>query len=206
MKVLLLAKNFHDGDEVSEHLKALSEYLVDEGHEATILSFDDGKSYSVSEGVDVDRVSMYYEGDSLYSWVMMLNNELKKKAREYINREDVELVHAHDWAAVPTATAVKQRFEVPVVFTLHSTENERGFESSNAEVISELEWKGAYQAEKLFVNRKTTYESVKHDLDVPETKITKLNPLNHGWQEKVVEEYGKMIDKNKKQEKVEVES
>lgn len=194
MKILMLTRKFVDGDEVSEYVKKLAETLVSEGHEAFILAFDDGGYYSVDERVEVERVPLHYEGDSLYSWSMMLNNEMKEKAREYLEEDDFDIIHANDWVTVPGATAIKKQFERPFVLTMHSTENERGFNDPNSEVISEMEWRGCYNADKIFVNSKSTYDSSIHDLDVPDDKIELLNPLNAEWSRSVLKNYENLLN------------
>lgn len=194
MKILFLTRRFVDGDDISEYVKALAEHAVGEGHEAAILAFDDGEYYSVDDRVEVKRVPLHYEGDSLYSWSMMLNNEMKEKAREYLGEKDFDIVHAHDWVTVPGATAIRKYFERPMTLTLHSTENERGFSDPNSEVISELEWKGCHQADRVLVNSEDTYNSVVHDLDIPEDKISILNPLSDGWQESVLKIYKELLN------------
>lgn len=197
MKALFLARKFEDGDSVSEYIKSLAEYLVEKNHQATIIAFDNDQNYSVDERVNVERVSMFYEGDSLYSWAMMLNNELKKKAREYINQENVDIIHANDWMTVPAATAIKQKYETKMMLTIHSTENERGFNDPNSQVISELEWKGSTHSEKIFVNTQDTYNSVSHDLDISENKVEKINPLTENWQPRILEHYKEMENEEK---------
>jgi len=199
MKILFLARKFEDGDDVSEHIKSLAEYIVEKGHQATIIAFDNGQSFSIDERVDVERVSLFYEGDSLYSWAMMLNNELKKEIREYINQESIDIIHANDWMTVPAATAIKQKYETKMMLTIHSTENERGFNDSNSQVISELEWKGANRAEKIFVNTQDTYNSVNHDLDILENKIEKVNPLKENWQSQILANYEDTMQEKIKQ-------
>lgn len=194
MKVLFLTRKFVDGDDISEYVKSLAETLVNEGHEAFVLAFDDGEYYSVDERVEVERVPLHYEGDSLYSWSMMLNNEMKEKGRELFDERDFEIIHANDWLTVPGATAIKKYSERPFVLTLHSTENERGFNDPNSEVISELEWKGGYKAEKILVNRQSTYDSAVYDLDVPEEKIEVLNPLSGDWHSSALKIYENLLN------------
>lgn len=197
MKILFLTRKFVDGDDISEYVKALAEKLVEEGHEAFVLAFDDGEYYSVDERVEVERVPLHFEGDSLYSWSMMLNNEMKEKGREYFEEEDFDIIHANEWMTVPGATAIQKYAEKPFTLTLHSTENERGFSDPNSEVISELEWKGGYNADKVFVNKQSTYDSANYDLGIPEEKLETLNPLTEGWRSSVLKIYENLLNLNK---------
>lgn len=193
MKILFLTRRFIDGDDVSEYVKALAEKATDKGHKAVILAFDDNENYTVDSQVKVERVPLHYEGDSLYSWSMMLNNEMKERARKYLDKEDFDIVHANDWLTVPGATAVGKHFEKPIVLTVHSTENQRGFDDPHSEVISEMEWKGCKEADKILVNSEDTYNSLKHDLDVQDCKIQVLNPLASNWQDSVLNTYEDLL-------------
>ena len=100
MKVLMLSKEFHDGEGVSQYCKNLAEYLVEKGHEATIVSFDDKADYHVDQRVKVQKVPLLFEGDNIYSWAMMMNNELKNRAREIVETEDYDLIHCNDWSTI----------------------------------------------------------------------------------------------------------
>lgn len=193
MKVMFLTRKFEDGDDISEYVKSLAEALVDRGHEAAVIAFDDGSHYSVDERVEVIRTNLHYEGDSLYSWSMMLNNEMKEKARELLEDKEFDIIHANDWTTVPGATAMKEYLDRTMVLTVHSTENERGFSDPNSPVISEMEWKGCKSADKIIVNSEDTLNSVKFDLDVPEEKTYLKDPLSEDWSESVLKIYEDLL-------------
>lgn len=190
----MLSKDFRDGEDVSEYTKNLAEYLVSEGHEATIISFDDGSYYSVSEKVRVERFPLHFEGDNLYNWSMMMNNEMKGRVTELMEDKEFDLIHANDWTTVPGGVALSKHREIPLVLTLHSTENERGFNGEQSEAISEMEWQGVYEADKVFVNRDETRNSVIFDLDAPDDKIEMIDPFDHEWQQRVLNNYRELVN------------
>lgn len=198
MKVLLLSKDFRDGEGISEYVKRISEHLVGNGHEATIVSFDDGSYYSVDEDVDVHRVPVHFDGNNIYNWSMVLNNELKRQARELIDEKDFDLVHANDWTTIPGGVAVAKHIEVPLIATIHSTENERGFEGKHAEMISELEWQGCYESDRVLATNSGTADSLRFDLDVPDEKLEVIDPYEPEWPERVLRQYSKMVKHTKK--------
>ena len=200
MNILLLSKEFHDGEAVSEYTKNIAEYLVDQDHEATIISFDDGSYYSVSDEVEVERFPLHFEGDNLYNWSMMMNNEMKGRVTELMEDEEFDLIHANDWTTVPGGVALSKYNELPLVLTLHSTENERGFGGEESGVISELEWQGVYEAHKVLVNKGETRNSALFDLDAPENKLEMIDPLGEKWQKTVLNNYRKLLD-NKREVK-----
>lgn len=194
MNILILSKDFRDGEDVSEYTKNLAEYLVSEGHEATIISFDDGSYYSVSEKVRVETFPLHFEGDNLYNWSMMMNNEMKGRVTELMEDKEFDLIHANDWTTVPGGVALSKHREIPLVLTLHSTENERGFNGEQSEAISEMEWQGVYEADKVFVNSDETRNSVIFDLDAPDDKIEMIDPFDHEWQQRLLNNYRELVN------------
>lgn len=197
MKVLILSKEFRDGEGVSEYCKNISEYLVEQGHDVTILSFDDGSYYSIRDEVNVERVPVPFEGDNIYNWSMILNNELKRQAA--MQGEDFfDLVHANDWTTVPGAVTLAKHFDKPFVLTLHSTENERGFQGDHSDVISELEWQGVYEADRILTTNEDTKNSVLFDLESPDDKVEVIDPYAENWRQRVLKNYQKLIKQREK--------
>jgi hypothetical protein len=125
---------------------------------------------------------------------MMMNNEMKGVVTSLMEDEEFDIIHSNDWTTVPGGVAVSKHAEIPLVLTLHSTENERGFGGEESEVISELEWQGVYEAEKVFVNRDDTRNSALFDLDTPEEKLQMVEPLSGGWQQTVLNKYRELLD------------
>lgn len=200
MNIVLLSKQFRDGESVSEYTKNIAEYLVDEGHDITVISFDDGSYYSIDDRVSVERFPLHFDGDNIYNWSMMMNNEMKGRVKELMGEEEFDVIHANDWTTIPGGVSLSKHTEVPLALTLHSTENERGFGGEHSEVISELEWQGAYEADRVFVNKEDTKNSVLFDLDTPEEKLELIDPLSEGWQKRVLNKYRELV-KHKKEVK-----
>lgn len=200
MNILLLSKQLKDGDAISEYVKNIAQELVDQGHEATIISFDDGSYYSLDERVEVVRFPLHFDGGNLYNWSMMMNNEMKGKVIELLEDRYFDLIHANDWTTVPGAVAISKHTEKPMAITLHSTENERGFGGKHSEMISELEWQGVYESDHVMVTKEDTKNSVLFDLDAPEDKISLIDPFTDRWREKILSKYRELV-KQKKQVK-----
>ncbi|MFB6208728.1 MAG: glycosyltransferase family 4 protein [Candidatus Nanohaloarchaea archaeon] len=192
MEAIYLTQRFEMGEASSEHAKDLAEMVVERGGDAAIVSFDDGSYYEVDERVEVRRVDLPFDGDNLYSWSMMMNNELKRQARELF--DDPELIHAVDWTAIPGGVALAKHFGAKLAITFQSTENERGFEGEHAEIISELEWDGAFEADILFATNQDTKNSLLFDLDVPGEKLEVVDPFESGWREDVYKKYSEIIE------------
>ncbi len=197
MRVALLSKNFTDGEGVSEYVKNIAEHLVEKGHEAVIVAFEDGTWYSIDDRVDVNRVPIDFEGNNIYNWSMMMNNEIKRQVMELEEEGEFDLIHVNDWTTVPGGVALAKAAEKPLVLTLHSTENERGFGGDHAGMISELEWQGVFESQKVLVTKQETRDSVAFDLDVPEEKIELADPYMEGWLDTVLKTYREVIKHGK---------
>ncbi len=198
MKVVLLSQQFRDGEGVSEYCKNIAEHLVENGHDVSIVAFEDGSYYSIDERVDVHRVPLNFSGDNIYNWAMMLNNEIKGRVSDMMEGSEVDLIHVNDWVTVPGGVTLSKHLETPLVVTIHSTENERGFEGDHAGLISELEWKGGFAADKVLATKHDTRNSLLFDLDIPEEKLEVIDPYEEGWEQRVLRNYEELV-KHKKE-------
>ena len=197
MKVLFLTHHFGEGEAATEYIKTITHELVEKGHEAAVVAFDDGAYYSVDDRVEVQRAGIPFEGDNIYNWSMMMNNELKKEAHEVFGDEEPDVIHSVDWTAVPGGVALSRYLDVPLVVTFQSTENERGFEGDHAGVISELEWQGSFEADKVIATGEDTKNSLLFDLDVPDDKIEVIDPFDDEWQKRVLKSYRETLKQRK---------
>jgi glycosyltransferase involved in cell wall biosynthesis len=189
-KVLLLGREFARGESVSEYLKSLSFFLSGKGIEVHIVCFSSYPSEEkLSEGVHLHRVPFMMHGDSLFNWSMLMNNELKRRSREIFEGMGFDIIHANDWATSASAISLAKFTDKPLIVTIHSTEKERGFGEKHSSLISDMEWWLTYEAGCVLSNNERTYNSLRHDLQLPEEKIRLVNPLQEGWQTKVLEIY-----------------
>ncbi|MFB6144910.1 MAG: glycosyltransferase [Candidatus Nanohaloarchaea archaeon] len=200
MKAVLLSRMFQEGEAATEYFKSIASSLVDNGHEVHVIAFDDRSYYSVREEVNVHRVDLPFEGDNIYNWSMMMNNELKRGAREVFDKEDPDIIHAIDWTAAPAGVVLSKTFDVPLVMTYQSTENIRGFEGDHAPMISELEWQGAFEADIVIATNDDVKNSLLFDLDVPEEKLRVIDPYADRWPENVLNSYKELVKQEKEAE------
>ncbi|MFB6215593.1 MAG: glycosyltransferase family 4 protein [Candidatus Aenigmatarchaeota archaeon] len=200
MNIVLLSRMFQEGEAATEYFKAIASRLIEEGNEVHVVAFDDRSYYSVNEEVNVHRVELPFEGDNIYNWSMMMNNELKRKAREIFEEEDLDIVHAIDWTAAPAGVVLSKAFDIPLVMTFQSTENIRGFKGEHAPMISELEWQGAFEAEKVIATSDDVKNSLLFDLDVPGEKLEVIDPFRDGWPQNVLNSYRELVKQEKEAE------
>lgn len=191
--VLILSKQIKDGEPVSEYVKSLASYLVEEGLEVSIVSFDDGSYFSLDDRINVYRFPLHFEGSNIFNWSMMMNNEIKGQVIDNIDTDSIDIIHANDWTTAPAGVSLSKHLERPLFFTVHSTEQERGFGTEQSQVISELEWQAVYESDKVFANNQDTRDSLVFDLDAPEDKIDVISPLEEGWESRVLKTYRELV-------------
>lgn len=189
MNVVSLTRKFEDGEGVSEYVKNISEFINDKGHSSTVVTFDDGAPYTISEDIDVSRMRMPFDGDNIFNWAMMFNKEVEGFVSTGMNSRDVDIIHANDWATVPAGITASRHLEIPLVVTIHSTENERGFEGEHASMISELEYKAVQEADAVLATNEGTKNSLLFDLDVSDEKLHVVDPYTDEWTEKILSIY-----------------
>ncbi len=198
MKVLYLVQRLEDGEGSTEYIKSISGYMAEEGSDVKVVAFDDGSHYSIDERIGVERVELPFEGDNVYNWSMMMNNELKKEARDMFEGEKPDVIHAVDWTSIPGGVALSKYFDIPLVLTFQSTETERGFGEEYSGLISELEWQGAFEATKVLATGEDTKNSLLFDFDVPEEKIEVVDPFSDDWEERVFKNYAQLVKQKEK--------
>lgn len=157
---------------IAAHCEDLATTLADQGHEPVVVTYGPEEETEYRDGVEVHRVPSTDSATDTISWAMKLGHEIEKKAIELEKQEGFDLVHAHDWMAVPGATGIKNTLDIPMVFTVHSTQQGRdGIESEYQKTIHDLEWYGTYQASQVITVGREFSEEVKHTYEVPEQKI-----------------------------------
>jgi 1,4-alpha-glucan branching enzyme len=199
-KVLVLSRELTENEGVSEYVKSLSAFLAEKGIEVHVVCF--GNSFpeeDIGERIHVHRVPFIIHGDSLFNWSMLMNNELKRRAREIFEGIGFDVIHGNDWITSTAAISIAKFTEKPLVVTIHSTEKERGFGVKHSGMISEMEWMVAYEAGRVLANNWTTHSLLRSDFQIPEEKIRLIDPLKHGWQSEVLGIYEKIEKTNVRQ-------
>jgi glycosyltransferase involved in cell wall biosynthesis len=173
---------------IARHVQELSEALAAQGVEMHVLTaaHPDAPSEAVENGVHLYRVGVPFAppaGD-LLNQVYALNAAIEARAEQLlnewgivegraVNRRRPVLLHAHDWLVEPAARALKHRFKLPLIATIHATEHGRhgGIYSDLSRVISHHEWQLCYEAWRVIVCSHFMREEVHRVLSVPWDKL-----------------------------------
>ncbi len=105
--------------------------------------------------------------DSLIATVKRYNSYISKTAQK------PDIIHVHDWLGIEAGIALKERFSIPLVLTVHSLEYMRSADdSSNSEgIIDNIEKKGMDKADIIITVSDFMKEKIIMKYDVDEKKI-----------------------------------
>ncbi len=191
-RVLMFSREFNRGEYVSDYCRNIAGFLSKKGIEPHLICFDIRDGEEVVDGMHVHKVSFMLHGESLFNWAMLMNNELKRRARELFETTGFDLIHANDWTTAPAAMSISKFTGKPLVLTIHSTEHERGFSTKHSGIISSVEWLGTYEATTVVATNRNTYSSLLKNFSVPQNKLTLIETSAQNWEPRLLELYGRL--------------
>src|SRR5882724_12852483 len=115
---------------LARHVRKLSEALVERDTEVHVLTRggEESPSEEVLAGVHVHRVmepTRPAELNEFVAWVERMNSDMLAAGVELGDRYDFDLVHGHDWLVANACDHLANRFDTPLVMTIHATEHGR---------------------------------------------------------------------------------
>ncbi len=149
---------------IARHCFGLTRALAKAGHEVSVvtLEFPGALEYEEMDGVKLFRVPIALGHPNFLTWVLLFNHFIEKQVAELCREEKPDIIHAHDWVVSPSAISLKLSLNVPLVFTIHSTEMGRaqGLRNPDSFTINGFEWWATYEACKVIV----TTEAMKREV------------------------------------------
>jgi glycogen(starch) synthase len=168
---------------IARHVQELSEALAQLGMEVHVVTAAHPKApaEAVENGVVLHRVGVPFTPSpaTLLEQVYALNAAIESRAAPLLSewlrsgKRRPILIHAHDWLVEPAARALKHRFKLPLLATLHATEHGRhgGLHTDLSRTISHHEWQLGYEAWRVIVCSHFMRDEVHHILSVPYDKM-----------------------------------
>lgn len=160
MHVLQIAWEYppHIVGGLGRHVAELLPALASQGLQVVVVTprLRDGLHEEQLDGVTVRRVDVPESPWSDYpSFVAQTSQALQDAAIDLQARQGrFDLIHAHDWLATEPAVALKHRWKIPLLATIHATERGRGrggLHGQAAQRINDLEWRLTYEAWRVIV-------------------------------------------------------
>jgi len=193
-RVLLLTWEYPPrrvGD-ISDYCFALVHGLKEEVH-FEIITFDDWRVGSEErDGIIVHSVSNSQKANlSTLDWVLNLNIDLARRASELMHIKKFDLIHANEWLTAPAAISLKKAFNIPLVLSIYSLEDERSPHVSNNYVnaIKQIEWLGCFNADRIITKNLSTRDSILQFYQAPMDKTSAIPPFVEGWTNAVLDRY-----------------
>lgn len=180
MKILMLTWEYPPRvvGGISKVVYDLSHRLIKDGHQVTVVTYRDGDTsyYEDDEGINVYRVDNYMiHPNNFIDWIMQLNFNMVAKASELMNKfGKFDVIHAHDWLVSYAAKSLKEAYDVPMVATIHATENGRnsGIHDETQRYINDSEWQLTYEASEVIVNSNYMKNEIQRIFGLPYDKIS----------------------------------
>ncbi len=177
MKILALTWEFPPRivGGIARHVGELYPELVARGHTVHLITvqFGDMPLQEVVEGIQVHRVTVGQSHDFL-DWVGQMNQMIGSYGGDLIRTiGPFDLVHAHDWLVADSAIALKNRFKLPLVATIHATEHgrNRGIHNDIHRHVHDHEMALSHEAWRVIVCTNYMREELQTTLSTPTNKI-----------------------------------
>jgi len=175
---------------ISPHVYDLSQQLSAKGVEvhvvtkATPAAPDEEVEPS---GVHVHRVHLDQEPDNFVHEIQLLNQATDLRCRQLLEEwrpaGEPTLFHAHDWLSLDSARELKYEYQLPMIATVHATEEGRngGIHNEMQKYIHEQEYWLTYEAWRVIVCSDFMKNSVSKSFNTPHDKIDVIfNGVNPG--------------------------
>lgn len=163
---------------LAEHVTELASALHHRGDEVHVFTrMGDGQPrYSCVGGVHYHRCPFDPNADFMTYVHRMCEAMFDRfRAAEDFYGQPFDVVHGHDWLAVPALARIKKELGRPVVITIHSTEYGRcgnQFCDGTARTIRDLEWYGTYIADRVVCVSRVLADEVRRIYSTPSDKMT----------------------------------
>lgn len=163
---------------LSRAVADLAEALAARGETVHVVtaSFEGAPAFELRNGVYVHRLPVLCSGDTdFYHWTFEMNLAMVDYLVSWKeNGGRIDLLHAHDWMVLHAARELKHSYGLPLVATIHATEWGRQQGKLHGELqhrIHGLEWKLAYEANRVFVCSRHMKEEVVRLFQLPDDKV-----------------------------------
>lgn len=180
MRVLMLTWEYppHIVGGLGVHAAGLVPALSKLGIEVHVVTPDHGRHRAVDydEGATVHRIpSPPVESDEFIDHARRVNESLQAAAVSLMREQGpFDLIHNHDWLSSFAARALKARFKVPLLATIHATERGRGrgeLASPAAREIDAAERQVTYESWRVICCARFMADEVVNYFGTPRDKI-----------------------------------
>jgi glycosyltransferase involved in cell wall biosynthesis len=173
---------------IAAALEGLAPALAKQGievHVVTCGAAGGDEEEEQQKNLFVHRVNVHQQANDFIHWVHLLNGEMERRADALIaefnaknsraakNRRRPTLLHVHDWLGLFAGRALKYKYRLPMVATIHATEFGRnnGIHTDMQRYINRCEWDLQYEAWRVIVCTLFMQGEIQYSLQTPSDKI-----------------------------------
>ena len=166
---------------ISRVVYELSQKLGKLGNEVHVVTCCEAcaEEFEKDDYVYVHRVRLpSIEIFDFVQWVYHFNIAMIEYLVGLINKiGKLDLIHAHDWLVAFSAVTIKNSYCIPMISTIHATENGRnnGIYTCLQKYINSVEWWLTYQSSKVIVNSLYMKKEIIKIFNLPEDKVEIIN-------------------------------
>jgi len=179
MRVLMLSWEYppHIVGGLGRHVTELVPALIEQGIEVHLLvpRWAGGKSKERSNGLTIYRVDPPKAPmPDFYTTAWQTNIKLEEVGGNLCQTKGIDLIHTHDWLTAFSACALKRNFKVPLLSTIHATEQGRSrghLASDQQRAIHSAEWWLTYESWRVICCSQFMAHEVTSFFQTPADKI-----------------------------------
>lgn len=166
---------------ISRVVYDLSQKLGEQSIEVHVVTCYDRymKEFEKDGYVYVHRVHLPdIETFDFIQWVYHFNVAMIEYLISLMNKiGKFDLIHAHDWLVAFSAVTIKNSYCIPMISTIHATENGRnnGIYTDLQRYINSVEWWLTYQSYRVIVNSEYMKREVIKNFNLPGDKVEIIN-------------------------------
>lgn len=161
MRILMITWEYppHIVGGMGVHVADITPEIANEGIEVFILTpmlRGGTERETTDKGVQVIRANLpQVDNVNFITFVAHVNHHLEHIAHELYNEVGgFDIIHTHDWLTATSAIALKQRWQIPLIATIHATERGRGrgmLHGEQAQHIDAQEYQLSYETWRVIV-------------------------------------------------------
>jgi glycosyltransferase involved in cell wall biosynthesis len=159
---------------ISRHVAELYPELVKLGHKVHLITVQVGgvSDYEIVEGIFVYRVPVFGDTD-FFGWVANMNESMAACATKLLTEVYFDILHAHDWLVSDAAIQIRQKYNIPLVATIHATEYGRynGIHTDTQRYVHNKEVDLAAEAARVIVCTNYMHSEAERALNCPLDKV-----------------------------------
>lgn len=180
MRVLMLSWEYPPNlvGGLGKHVAELAPALAARGIEVHVLTprITQAPAVEFHDNLTIHRVDRpLAQYDDFYGEAWHTNGLLEQTGDELVRRYGpFDLIHNHDWITSFAAIALKHRYKLPLIGTVHATERGRGrgqLSGGQSQAINDAEWRLTYEAWRVIVCTEFMRREVQEYFATPPDKI-----------------------------------